>query len=198
MIDTQHKVADKFNIVNVPMGVWIDEEGTIVRPTDVIPGDNRFKEITQLDAEPHIEAIREWVTTGDSSHTFSEEAFSEWQDVPSEEHQQGRAEFHLAQWLWENGKKGSARDHYERACELAPQDFAIRRGSMRMREKDPAGPEFVEMVDEWAQEGNLYYEPLPDLQPQVKDLDPEEMPQRLVEYADEIEESIEEAEPETT
>ncbi len=195
LIDTRHEVADRYNIVNVPMGVWIDEEGTIVRPTDVIPGDNRFKKLTEIDAQPHKQALREWVTEDDRTHTFSEEEFREFQKVPSDEHQQGRAEFYLAQWLWEKGKRDTARLHYERACELAPHDFAIRRGSMRMRGEDPAGPEFVEMVDEWAKKGNHYYEPLTDLQPQIEDLDPEIMPRRLEEYADEIAEAMEEAEP---
>ena len=37
LIDEDHLVADLYNMVNVPQAVWIDEEGRIVRPTEV-PG----------------------------------------------------------------------------------------------------------------------------------------------------------------
>ena len=31
LIDRDHRVADLYNMVNVPQAVWIDEEGHIVR-----------------------------------------------------------------------------------------------------------------------------------------------------------------------
>lgn len=34
MIDTDHIVDRLFGVVNIPNGVWIDEEGTIVRPAE--------------------------------------------------------------------------------------------------------------------------------------------------------------------
>jgi peroxiredoxin len=48
LIDTQHAVADLYNIVNVPTALWIDERGRIVRPNDVVFGTDTFKHITQL------------------------------------------------------------------------------------------------------------------------------------------------------
>ena len=35
LIDRNHLVADLYNMDNVPQAVWIDEAGTIVRPTEV-------------------------------------------------------------------------------------------------------------------------------------------------------------------
>jgi len=32
LIDTEHRVADLYGLVNVPQAVWIDETGRIVRP----------------------------------------------------------------------------------------------------------------------------------------------------------------------
>ena len=34
LIDEEHVVADLFGMTNVPMAVWIDEEGRIVRPAE--------------------------------------------------------------------------------------------------------------------------------------------------------------------
>ena len=34
LIDRDHRVAELYNMVNVPEAVWIDETGTIVRPAE--------------------------------------------------------------------------------------------------------------------------------------------------------------------
>jgi len=34
LIDSDHHVADLYNLVNVPQAVWIDEQGRIVRPPE--------------------------------------------------------------------------------------------------------------------------------------------------------------------
>ena len=34
LVDTTHRLAELFGVVNIPNGVWIDEQGTIVRPAE--------------------------------------------------------------------------------------------------------------------------------------------------------------------
>lgn len=34
LIRSEHRVDEVFGIANVPMAVWIDETGTLVRPAD--------------------------------------------------------------------------------------------------------------------------------------------------------------------
>ena len=34
LVDTTHRLAELFGVVNIPNGVWIDEHGTIVRPAE--------------------------------------------------------------------------------------------------------------------------------------------------------------------
>ena len=43
LIDTRHRLADLYNMVNVPTVVWIDERGRIVRPNDVAFGSDTFR-----------------------------------------------------------------------------------------------------------------------------------------------------------
>ena len=38
LIDENHRVADLYNMVNVPQAVWMDESGTIVRPVETASG----------------------------------------------------------------------------------------------------------------------------------------------------------------
>ncbi|MBI3837503.1 MAG: redoxin domain-containing protein [Planctomycetia bacterium] len=158
VIDSRHVVADLYNMVNVPTILWIDEQGRIVRPNDVAFGDNTWQHITHLDAAPHARALRAWVR-GEAS-AFSAEKVRSLQKLPTPADQLARAEFILGQWLYERGQFAAAARHFDRAGELAPHDFTIRRGTMAMRGLDPTGPDFFAMTKAWRAAGNAYYHPL--------------------------------------
>lgn len=156
-------MADRYNIDNVPTALWIDENRTIVRPNDVVFGTNTFKFLTGIDSAEHIDALKSWVR-GESeaeSYLVDEQHRDELQSLPSENRMRARAEYHLAQWLYEQGQTDAARDHYERACDLAPDDVAINRGSMRMRGGNPMGWSYLKMVIKRFWKGLSYYNPLP-------------------------------------
>jgi len=160
LIDTRHLVADLYNMVNVPTIVWIDARGRIVRPNDVAFGTDTFKHITGLEAAKHLGALRAWVRG--EAQPLAEARTWALESVPTETDQRARAEFGLGQWLVERGRAEAAARHFERAGELAPHDFTIRRGTMPMRGIDPMGPTFREMLGAWTKAGNPYYRPLPE------------------------------------
>lgn len=160
LIDTRHVVADLYNMVNVPTVVWIDEEGKIARPNDAAYADNKWRKYSGLDAKPHMEALYTWVK--EDRLPFDPDRARELTHAPTEEHQLARAEYMVGRWLFEQGKKEAAKPHFERAGELAPHDFTIRRGTMPMRDMNPAGPEFFQMTKAWHKAGKKYYHPLPE------------------------------------
>jgi AhpC/TSA family len=160
LIDTQHVLADLYNIVNVPTALWIDERGRIVRPNDVVFGSDTFKHITNLESARPLAAVRAWVR-GESAGFAPSDARA-LQTLPTASDQQARAEFGLAEWLARHGRRDAAERHFARAGELAPHDFTIRRGSMPIRGIDPMGPQFREMLQSWVGGGRPYYRPLPD------------------------------------
>ena len=160
LIDTGHLLADLYNVVNVPTALWIDERGRIVRPNDVAFGTDTFTHITGLESARHLGALRAWVR-GERPAFTADEA-RRLQQLPTAADQQARAEFGLGQWLWTRGRLEAAGRHFERAGELAPHDFTIRRGTMPMRGVDPMGPEFRAMLQAWVGGGRPYYHPLPD------------------------------------
>jgi hypothetical protein len=160
LIDTEFRVADLFGMVNVPTIVWIDESGKIVRPNDVAFATDTYKAITGMDAAKSLGAIRAWVLG--ESRPLDAATIHARQALPTAEHQQARAEFGLARWLWSQGNQDAANRHFARADELAPDDWTIRRGSMLMRGMDPFGQDFRTIRNEWVGAGHAYYLPLPD------------------------------------
>jgi hypothetical protein len=160
LIDTKHLLADLYNIVNVPTILWIDEHGRIVRPNDVAFGTDTYRHITGIDSAKHLSALRAWVLN--QTPPFAGEKVHALQSLPTPADQQARAEFGLGEWLFTQGRSQAAERHFVRGGELAPHDFTIRRGTMPMRGIDPMGPQFREMVQEWAQAGHSYYRPLPE------------------------------------
>jgi hypothetical protein len=146
--------------VNVPTTVWVDEAGRIVRPNDVGFGTDTFRHLTGIDSGRYLGVLQAWVR-GDAPAPDADRIRAR-QALPTPADQQARAEFALGAWLYERGRAAAAARHFERAGELAPHDFTIRRGSMPMRGIDPMGPEFRAMFRAWTEAGRPYYRPLPD------------------------------------
>ncbi len=157
LIDTTWLLADLYNIEQVPTVLWIDEEGRLVRPKDVTFGSNDFIQYTGIDAAVHRRLLIEWVREG--KHLSPDRVLANM-ELPTDDDQLARAEFGLGRHLASIGADDAAAGHFDRAGELAPAQFTIRRGSMRMRDKDPMGEEFIGMMIEWTSAGNLLNKPL--------------------------------------
>ena len=123
LIDSEHLVADLYRIINVPTVIWIDEHGQVVRPNDVGFGSEMFKEMTGIDPQPHLDALRAWVKEG--RLPYRDDEIRARQILPDAAEQAARAEFSLAWYLHQAGKSrgggaafrprrraGAARFHY--------------------------------------------------------------------------------------
>jgi hypothetical protein len=159
LVDVDHRVADVYNMVNVPTVLWIDESGMIVRPQDVHYVSNELASITKFHNRKPLAALRAWVRGEADAYPGDVAADTK---VPTDTDQEARAAFAVGWWLSQHDRGDAAERWFVRAGELAPHDFTIRRGSMPIRGIDPAGPAFFQMVGEWAAKGNAYYLPLSD------------------------------------
>ena len=151
-VDTEHRLSDLFGVVNVPATVWLDEEGRVVKPPTVAPGDDQWQEWTKVEAGRHHDALRRWVRTGELPDVPGDLA----EDEPL---RRARAERRLAAWLGRNGHAEAAEEHFQAAVALAPLDFSIRRASMPLRGQDPFGTEFFALWEEWEAAGRPGYQP---------------------------------------
>ena len=78
LIDRDHRLAELYHMVNVPQAVWIDERGTIVRPTEPAGAHEGFRRMDRVTREVpadvarvtadakaiYLNAIRDWVRLG--------------------------------------------------------------------------------------------------------------------------------------
>lgn len=164
LLDADHRLAEAYGITNVPSTVWIDDDDRVVKPPTITPGDNQFKDFTNIDAEGHHQALRRWVhegvvpvlPAGDDGRDPSTPR------PPTPDEQQARAERRLAAWLHREGHSSAAETHFARAVELAPLDWTISRGSMPARGLDPFGDDFFGLWQQWNDAGRPDYQALPD------------------------------------
>jgi hypothetical protein len=127
LIDDKQIVTQRYNMVNVPTAVWINEQGRIVRPNEVAFADNRFKQFTAIDAAPYLDGLRDWVAKGPKSVFVMSEAELKERMKPEENRAQADAEFTLAEYLYKQGKGTEAIPHFKEAQRLAPYNWNYKR-----------------------------------------------------------------------
>jgi hypothetical protein len=152
LIDTMHIVADLYGIVNVPASLWIDENNKIVRPADSTPASDMWRSFSGVDSAVHHELLRRWVRNNEL--TMDADEVRSFQVLPTSEVQQARLHRRIAVSLRESGDESGALEHMDKAEQLAPHDWTIRRGNMPLRGVDPFGEKFMEFVGEWSAAGS--------------------------------------------
>lgn len=155
LIDNDHIVSRRYGFINVPTVIWIDEDGKIARPPRVEHGSNKYAFVHKLDCEPHLQALKHWIATGETD--FSAQQTAEQIVPPTFDEQLARAEHALAWYLHQQGHADAAKKHWDKAIALSPNDWTIRRGSMRLRGEDPFGNDFFQVWDEWEKSGKPDY-----------------------------------------
>jgi len=128
----KHTVSSVFQFVNVPMGVWIDEHGRVVRPAEPAWTTSRTstyggKSLT-TEGEVYVAALRDWVANGDKSpHVVSDEEFAARVKPRSAAEMEADASFKLAVWFQQAGNATLAAKYFERAQQLNPDDWNYHR-----------------------------------------------------------------------
>ncbi|GAA1006212.1 hypothetical protein Aple_077540 [Acrocarpospora pleiomorpha] len=160
LIDADGTVAERYNVINVPTVVWIDESGRIARPQDSMTATDTFRELNGLSSEAATAALRSWVHTGDPGLT--RDSVRAHLRAPTPDERRARLHARLATWLFRQSRTASARDHLATAALLAPHDVAIRRGLMPLDGVDPFGDAYFKLRTELEASGTPIYRPLPD------------------------------------
>lgn len=163
LIDRDHRVAELYNMVNVPQAVWIDEAGVIVRPPENAGSSDAFRymdrETKQMTDEQlaeretmklgYVDAVRDWITKGSGSeYALDAKEVRSRVRLPDDNIALAHAHFQLARYLLRSGDDGQAMEHFTKASELHPQSWNIWRQAAEKDETGLAtGPEFWARVD---------------------------------------------------
>jgi tetratricopeptide (TPR) repeat protein len=163
LIDEKHLVSKLYNMVNVPTGVWINEEGKIVRPNEVAFVDDRFKTFTGLDSEPYLTALKDWVDKGEkSAYAMSEEKLRDKLNANDPNMILAAAEFGLGEYLYKGGHLPEAIPHFKEAQRLNPKSWNYKRQAYALSDaKRDYGTTFADEVQK-SGGSKVYYAP-PDL-----------------------------------
>ena len=148
LIDSAHLLDELLGIVNVPSGIWIDEEGVIVRPPETayprrpgfldreIPPDATPGQIAsieavrslRIDAETYVSALRDWVERGPASrYVMSPDEVIEQSRPRSLDEARAAAHFELGQHLHRTGHPEDAIPHFRASHRLDPFNWTYKR-----------------------------------------------------------------------
>lgn len=148
-------MAERYGFINVPTAIWIDEDDRIVRPPDITPANDMFKDFTGIESEVHHDALRSWVRNG--TLPLDTTAVVEHQHVPTEADEFARLHRRIAAYLHRSGDDDGAAGHFAAARDLAPWDWTINRGAMPLAGGDPFGQEFFDYMERWSAAGSPGY-----------------------------------------
>lgn len=158
LVDQEHLVSRLYNMVNVPTGVWIDEEGRIVRPNEVAYSrDVQFMQI-KAEGDEYVAAIRDWVAKGaESEYVMSPEEIRERMQPRSSAQALAEAHFQMGVWFHEQGEAEKEEKHFAKAQELRPESWNYHRQQWSFTPQEAMKhwmAKYRELGDE------PYYEPL--------------------------------------
>jgi hypothetical protein len=151
LIDASHVTDELLGFVNVPNGVWIDEQGMIVRPAEpAFPGRNpmmdSFRDIDldtvpeeirdvlaearkiKTEPERYAEMVRDWAANGAASEfALTADEVLRRCDPRGDAEATAAAHFELGEYLHRNGNHAGAVPHWQEAHHLYPANWTYKR-----------------------------------------------------------------------
>ncbi|MBN4059693.1 TlpA family protein disulfide reductase [Acidimicrobium ferrooxidans] len=170
LIDSHHRIDELLGISNVPMAVWIDESGTLVRPAEAAAikvsalrsieitddlAENLKLVLTEVKAMPdtgdaYRAAIVDWVEKGSDSEFALEpyEVIARSQPRPKQ-HSEAAACFAMGNHLFETEGKEAAIEWWKRAHALYPENWTYKRQAWTLETTPDGEPsDLLQEVDD--------------------------------------------------
>jgi hypothetical protein len=177
VVDQAHVLGELFGVDNVPAGIWVDEEGTIVRPPETAyPAFPAFAQIDvddpavqarlepaalarlrtvvphlkkmRIDPEAYVAALRDWVANGAASRfALSPQEVLERSRPRPPQEAEAAAAFALGQHLHAAGHADAAVRWWRRSHALQPDNWTYRRQAWTFA--DPAQGPTQEYEGDW-------------------------------------------------
>ena len=137
LLDQSHELDARFGITNIPMVMWIDESGQIVRPPEPAtppPVGETAEGIVNMigdreQRDRYVARLRDWVHNGAASkYALSPDEVLDKSRPTSPDISRAAAHFELAQHVWrQEGLSERALRHFNAAHELQPDNITYKR-----------------------------------------------------------------------
>jgi tetratricopeptide (TPR) repeat protein len=154
LLDPEHSLGARLGIINVPMSVWIDEEGMIVRPAEpaFAPRERGYGDVDlpegtpqrlkdmlaeaaklDVDLQKTVTMLRDWARNGKQSRyaLAPDEVVARSAPRPKEV-SLAAANFELGQYLHRAGRVEAARPFFRQAHRLQPENWTYKRQAWSM------------------------------------------------------------------
>jgi hypothetical protein len=162
LLDDQLRVAELYDVRNVPAIFWIDESGRMARANDPVYAQRRNRETGEATPnQEYLDAVRDWAAQGSKSVYVMDETRlgSRLPDLDFDD-VAAAAAFHLGTYLALHGNPDEALIHFKRAHTLRPENWTYKRQAWNLGDierdygtsfqealKDPASGPFYPPVD---------------------------------------------------
>ena len=177
LIDAGHLTDELLGFVNVPMAVWIDEDGMLVQPAHVAqvvvpPGADRplpenlpdqLRELLETvrriprTADEYLVALRDWAANGtESPYALTPDQVVTRSKERPPEHAEAAAAFELGQHVWRLGDRDGAVPWFRRAHELAPDNWTYKRQAWTLATTAEGQPSDLMQAPTELYEGSWY------------------------------------------
>jgi hypothetical protein len=158
LIDRQHLVSSLYDMVNVPTGVLIDEEGRVVRFDEGAYSQTFQLGTMTIGTDEYRPIVADWVRKGAASElVFSPEEMAERLPRRDQGQLEADAHFRLASYLVAQGERDAAEAHWAEAQRLHPESWNYHRQDWSFTPAE-AGPNWFRKFQ--GLEGKPYYAPI--------------------------------------
>ena len=154
LVDREHLLGELYGITNVPSVVWIDEDDHIVRAPVIAPGDDQFKDFTNIDSSVHHDQLRR-VGARRARCPRTPTTVRARQPVPTEAEQLARLERRVGAYLARDGRT-EARRAALRPRATSSRRWTSRSGAARSRcaARTRSARPFFDFYAEWEAAGS--------------------------------------------
>ncbi len=128
LIDQYHTISTLYQMVNVPTGVWVNEEGKIVRPGEVAYSGRIKLGPMEVPGDQYVAALRDWVEKGDKSiYAMKPEELKKRVSPRDADLQLADANFKLGVYFHLQGDPSRAEKYWKQAQTLNPDSWNYHR-----------------------------------------------------------------------
>ena len=128
IIDVDHTISTLYNLVNVPSGVWIDEEGRIVRLNEGTYAAYHKLGNFEFGSDAYVPALRDWLAKGaDSEYVWTPEEVKAHLIPRTADAERAEPAFKLGVYFHQQGDEDRANQYWEESQRLNPDSWNYHR-----------------------------------------------------------------------